>query len=454
MPMNESKLRIPPQSLEMELNVLGSILFDTSCLDEIGDIIKPSDFYGKANAITYRRIWELYNGGQREIDAAILGDSLAANGELAEVGGFEYLLGLVESVPHAAHARHYAERVAERSSRRQLISAASAAIDAAFDDTEELDEAIGRVDRSLAEISSRRVRLDAVQISALATEAIDRVRDRRQRGSGSLGLTTGFRDINALTTGFQPTELTILAARPSMGKTAFAGTLAYHAAVAGAKVLFFSLEQKPIDLAERLLAARSRVSAHALRTGTATDADIRKLEECQRHLQGIQLEVDQEPERSISDFITIARRKNRKEGFQLFVIDYLQLLNPFDKKELREQQVARISRALKVVARELNVSILALAQLNRLVEGRDNKKPRLSDLRESGSIEQDADQVWFLHRPDAYDAADRPGEAEIVVAKNRSGPSGTVTIAWQNQFMRFDDLSTAPDPAWIDAAFR
>lgn len=457
MSMNEKTLRVPPQSLDMELNVLGSILIEPSVLDEIGDILTFEDFYSTANAITWRRLNEMYNRGQQAIDAAILGEELTAHGELQKVGGFEYLQELLEAVPHAAHAVHYAEKVAERSYRRRLITAAQLAIEAAHNDTEDLGETIGRADRSLAEISSRRVRSNSVSIGTLAREVIERVqerRERRNRGQSALGATSGFRVIDEITSGFQPSELTILAARPAMGKTAFAVTVAFNAAMAGTKTLFFSLEQKPVELAERLMANRSRINAQSLRIGTATDADVRNLKDSVPHLDSVPLEVDQQPERSISEFITIARRKARKEGVGLFVIDYLQLLEPFDKREPREQQVARISRSLKVVARELNVSVLALAQLNRAVEGRDNKRPRLADLRESGSLEQDADQVWFLHRPDAYDTADRPGEAEIVVAKNRSGPTGTATIAWKGQFMRFEDLTSEPDHDWIGRAFQ
>ncbi len=447
-------IRVPPQSLEAERCLLGSILLQPDVLDDVCDIISAADFYGKRHEIMFKRLTELYNGGQREVDAAILGDALSAHGEFAEAGGFEYLYEILATVPHSAHARHYAEIVVEKAERRRLIAAATEQVESAFDESLELDEIISQSEQSLSAASERRVRTDTATIAELGAQALERILLRRTAESGSLGITTGFKDLDRLTTGFQPTELTILAARPSMGKTALAGTIAYRIAKTGVGVLFFSLEQKPIDLAERVLAATSRVSSHALRLGSSTDLDIRKLEEAERNLRRVPFLIDQSPERSISQIVAITRREYRKRRVRVLIVDYLQLVAPFDRREPREQQVARISRALKVLARELNIIVIALAQLNRTVENRDSKRPRLADLRESGAIEQDADLVLLLHRPEAYDSEDHPGEAEIIVAKNRSGPTDSVFISWQSQYMRFDDRSNEPDPAWINAAFR
>ena len=285
-----------------------------------------------------------------------------------------------------------------------------------------------------------------MHLGDILIEAFDRLHERMQQEDGISGLPTGFSDLDELTNGLQSTELIILAARPSMGKTAFVCNIAEAVAADYKKgVLLFSLEQSKLELAERLLVIRARVDGHKVRSGNLDEVERDQLMQASSELSEIPLFIDDYPGRTMAQIGAIARRLKRRDQLDLVIIDYLQLIEPEDKNAPREQQIALISRRLKFLCKELSVPIVALAQLNRGVELREDKRPRLADLRESGSIEQDADVVMFLHRADAYDPDDRPGEADVIIAKNRSGPTGSVTLTWLKQTMRFGNFTGRVD---------
>ena len=454
---SKSDLRVSPHNLEAEIGVLGSILLMNEAIDEIGDVLRADHFYSEANQKLYAAILGLYGSGVRGIDGITLADELARRSELETIGGFAYLHDILGAVPHAAHVRYYANIVQERWRRRTLILACTETLANCYDETTDTAETIGQAEKLLSQIAEDSIQHAAIPIREFSADAVFRIKERRAertRGATASGIMTGFRDLDAITTGFQASELTILAARPAMGKTAFAIRVAESIARSGRGVLLFSLEQRPTELAERMLAQVAVVNAHAIREGSISDDDSRKIESADKQFSDLPLWIDSAPERSIGEIVTITRREHRKRGIAIMFVDYLQLIEPHDKKALREQQVAGISRSLKVLARELGIPVVALAQLNRGVESRDNKRPKLSDLRESGAIEQDADVVMFLHRPDAYNFEDRPGEAEIVIAKNRSGPAGIVDLTWRKDFMRFEDRSNQPDTEWVGTSFK
>jgi replicative DNA helicase len=276
-------------------------------------------------------------------------------------------------------------------------------------------------------------------------DTFDRINLRLEQTGDVTGLTTGFADLDKQMNGLQPTELTILAARPSMGKTALVCNIAEGAAESGAPVLMFSLEQSKLELAERLLCIRARVNGHRLRAGELDEVERDQLMVASQELSELKIFIDDIPGRTMAQIGAISRRIKRRWGLGVIIIDYLQLIEPEDKSAPREQQIALISRRLKFLCKEVEAPVIALAQLNRGVELREDKRPRLADLRESGSIEQDADVVMFLHRPAAYDPEDRPGEADLIIAKNRNGPTGQVTLAWISESMKFADLTRVPD---------
>jgi replicative DNA helicase len=286
-----------------------------------------------------------------------------------------------------------------------------------------------------------------INLGDILLDTMDRIQERLQQEGSISGLSSGFVDLDRQLNGFQPTEMVILAARPSMGKTALVCNIAEAAAAdSGAGVLLFSLEQSKLELAERLLCIRAKVNGHRLRAGELDEVERDQLLQAASELSELPIYIDDKPARTMAQIGAIARRLKRRGKLDLIIIDYLQLIEPEDKAAPREQQIALISRRLKFLSKELTVPVVALAQLNRGVELREDKRPRLADLRESGSIEQDADVVMFLHRPDAYDPEDRPGEVDIIVAKNRSGPTGSVTLTWIKESMRFGNYSAVSEP--------
>jgi len=330
-----------------------------------------------------------------------------------------------------------------------LIYACTDILKDCYDPSVDTEKLLGTAESKVFNILKGQDGEQKLEIRDILMDAFDRIQERFENDSAVSGISTGFTDLDEKTNGFQEAELIILAARPSMGKTALVCNIAQAVArIEQKSVLFFSLEQSKVELAERFLSIHCEINGKSLRAGQLSDDEYDRLMRGSSELSELPLYIDDKPGRTMSQIAAIARRvdRQREAGLGLIVIDYLQLVEPEDKQQPREQQIAQISRRLKFLAKDLAVPVMALAQLNRGVELREDKRPKLADLRESGAIEQDADLVMFLHRPDAYDPEDRPGEAELVIAKHRSGPTGIVRLTWRKEFMRFENFTNLGEP--------
>jgi replicative DNA helicase len=438
--------RLPPQNLDAEKGVLGSIFLDNDVIDEISDTLRADHFYLDSHRRIFAAILGLHESGVHGFDAVTIGEALERRGEFADIGG-DYLLEILQSVPHAAHAKYYAKIVRDKYVQRQLIIACTDILRNAYDEAMETDDLLNQAEQGIFQILEQQEATQQLEIREILLDTFDRINERLERQGAISGLSTGFRDLDAKTNGLQASELIILAARPSMGKTALVCNLAEAVAdQSQAGVVLFSLEQSRLELAERFLCIRAKLQVHKLRKGDLDETERDILLQVSSELSELPLFIDDAPGRSMSQIGAICRRLKRKSNIRLVIIDYLQLIEPEDKRAPREQQIAQITRRLKFLAKELSIPVIALAQLNRGVELREDKRPRLADLRESGAIEQDADIVMFLHRPEMYDPADRPGEAELVVAKHRSGPTGIVPLAFSKESMRFQDFTPLAEP--------
>lgn len=436
--------RQPPFDLEAEQGVLGSIMLKPDVCDDMVMILRPDDFYDDANQSIYGQIVDLNDSGKK-IDLTLLCDRLKSAGKFESVGGAAYLAKLMDAVPHAAHAVYYANIVREKSTYRSLINASELILKSAYEQSGEAREVLSKAEQEIFAILDERGSGNVSNIRDILHEAMDRI-DARMRGEHTMGgVDSGFADLDEQMGGLHNSELIILAARPSMGKTAFAMNVAEYVAIdLSVPTLFVSLEMSSIELADRLLCSRSRVNGHRLRNGTISNEDRRKLIEKAGEISASPLFVDDSPSRTVSEIAAAARRIRRREGkLGLIVIDYLQLIEPDNPKDPRQEQVAKIARRLKGLAREMEVPVMCLAQLNRQAEDSKDHVPRLSHLRESGAIEQDADVVMFVHREEYYRRGEEQqqyaGQAEIIVAKQRNGPVGKIDLVWQKEFTRFED---------------
>lgn len=429
--------RLPPHDLEAERSVLGSILFSPAAMDEVSEILRAKDFYAEANRIIFGAMRRMFDRGVTEVDVVTLAHELGAR--LPDIGGPAYIAQVMETVPHAAHAAYYARIVRDKAVRRELIDAAKDSICDAYNGVDETGEILERSGERIFKLIDGTEQKKETDINSVLDRTFDGIFSRMETPDGLTGVTTGFVDLNEMTGGLHATELIVLAARPSMGKTALVCNFALAAAADNKPVLFFSLEQSETELAERFLAILARISGHSLRKGQLEKGDEEKLMQSSRDLRALPINIDDVPARTISQIASICRQQHRKRSLGVVIIDYLQLIESEDRQQHREAQISGITRRLKCLAKDLNVPIVVLAQLNRGVEQREEKRPKLSDLRESGAIEQDADIVMFLHRPEVYKKDDRPGEAEIVVQKNRHGPTGTVDVVWIKDQLRFAD---------------
>lgn len=439
--------RLPPQNLDAERSVLGSILLANEAIDEIADILQPEYFYSEAHRRMYAACRDLYDRGIRGIDPVTVAEELDRRGELADVGGVPYLTEVLEAVPHAAHVKYYAGIVRDKWIQRSLIYACTEILRESYDPASDTDELLQHAEQRIFRILEQQEATEKLEIGEILMEAWDRINERLENTGTISGLTTGFVDLDAKTNGLQPSELVVLAARPSMGKTALVCNIAEAVARREQRgVLIFSLEQSRLELAERFLCLRAKVNGHDVRSGNLNEDQRHALMQASSELSELPLYIDEQPGRSMAQISAISRRMKRRSNLGLVIVDYLQLIEPEQKTVPREQQISQITRRLKYLAKELHLPVIALAQLNRGVELREDKRPRLADLRESGAIEQDADLVMFLHRPDAYDPEDNPGLAEVIVAKHRSGPTGIVNLTWRKEFMRFENFSGIDEP--------
>jgi replicative DNA helicase len=446
-------VKLPPQNLDAERSVLGSMLLSNDAVDEVASFLKAAHFYHDAHQQIYGAICRMREQGRGAIDAVTLAEELTSLKLLEDIGGPNYLHQILETVPHAAHVRYYADIVHEKHVQRTLIETCTQVLRDAYDAARPADDILQEAEQKIFSILEQQERDTKLSIRDILVDAFTEIDIRLQREGEISGLPTTFVDFDRLTTGFQPAELVILAARPSMGKTAllcnWTECIARPAGPGKPSngVLIFSLEQSKLELAERFLCMVARVDGHRLRNGEIDAEEQQKLLDASAQLNELPIFIDDTPARSTSQIGAIARRMKRQHDIKLIVIDYLQLIEPEDRRAPREQQISQMTRRLKQLAKEINIPLIALAQLNRGVDLREDKRPRLADLRESGAIEQDADLVIFLHRPDAYDPNDRANEADLIIAKHRSGPTGTVNLTWRKEFLRFESGSRRREPA-------
>ncbi len=440
--------RLPPQSIEAEQGVLGAILLDNEVLHDVIPILKAQDFWRDDHQIIYRAIRDLYDVG-KPVDAIILDEELKRRGEFDRIGGLDALAELVNRVPHAANAKYHAEIVRQKAIMRELISSAREIIEEGYSNSVTSDALLEEAERKIFAIAEDKVTGETVALTDILGQAMDRIELRATDKHAVNGLGTGYYEMDEICCGLQPGQLIILAARPSMGKTAFALNICEHVCVEQKiGVLFVSLEMGQLELAERMLAARSKVDGHKLRTGNGLGyREMKQLGEGYDALRSAPLFIDDTPARNMLQIMANARRLKLRQNIGLVVLDYIQLVDSEgDGRESRQEQIAKISRRLKMLARELKLPVIALSQLNRNVENREDRRPRMADLRESGAIEQDADMILLLHRPDYYDPNDQPGIAECNVAKNRNGATNTVKLTFLKNIMRFENLATMTDP--------
>jgi replicative DNA helicase len=433
-------LKVPPQNLEAEQSVLGSLMIDKDAVLKVSDSLLVEDFYREDHALIYEAMLNLYSD-HTPIDILTISNELDKKKKLKQIGGATYLSTLVNTVPTAAHVAHYAEIVHKKAVLRRLISAASSISQMGYDEVEDIDSLLDNAESKLFGVSQKFNRQYFTPIKAILTETFDRIDDLHKNKGKVRGVASGFRDLDNILAGLQPSDLIILAARPSMGKTSLALNIAQHVAVKEKiPVAVFSLEQSKEQLVDRLLCGEAGIDAWKLRTGNLTENDFPKIGYAMGMLSEAPLFIDDTPMQNVMEIRTKARRLQMEHGLGLIVIDYLQLMSgrntSYDSN--RVQEISEISRGLKGLARELDVPVIALSQLNRAVEQRPDKRPQLSDLRDSGSIEQDADVVLFIYREDYYNPeTDRKGISEILVRKHRNGPIGSIELFFIGEQTRF-----------------
>jgi replicative DNA helicase len=438
-------LRLPPHSIDAEQSVLGGLMLDNNAWDTAADRVSEADFYRRDHRLIFRAIHALAEKGS-PFDAVTLSEWLGGQNLLAETGGLAYLGALAKNTPSAANIRAYADIVRERAVLRRLISVGTEIVDSAFypagrDSKTLLDEAEQRVFQIAEQIA--RHRSSVRSIKELLVKAVERIDTLFQLDNPITGVPTGFPDLDHLTAGLQPSDLVIVAGRPSMGKTALAINMAEHVVIkTGRPVVVFSLEMPGEQLAMRMMSSLARIDQHKVRTGKLEDEDWPRLTSAVSLLADAPLFIDDTAAMTPTEIRARCRRLKREHDLGLVVVDYLQLMQVPGGKESRAMEISEISRSLKALAKELDVPVVALSQLNRSLEQRPDKRPRMADLRESGAIEQDADVIVFIYRDEVYnpESADK-GKAEIIVAKQRNGPIGTVPLTFLGQYTRFESYA-------------
>jgi replicative DNA helicase len=439
-----SLYKIPPQSIEAEESLLSGILIDNNTLLDIIDIISPEDFYRSAHQKIFSGIVELFSKNE-PVDLVTLTNALKERGNLEEIGGATYLATLVDTVPLAVNAKHYAKIVHDKASLRRLIERANEIAKECFEDRGNVDEIIDFAESSIFEISKNKHKQSYYPISEIIDGNIETLEERQGNKALVTGVPTGFTRLDNLISGLQQSELIILAARPSMGKTALALNIARNAAVdANVPVAIFSLEMSKEQLSMRLLCSEARIDSSRLRGGFFSMEDWRKLTDAAGVLSDTSIFIDDTPDISGMEIRAKARRLKMEKDIGLVIIDYLQLMKGRMSAERRDLEISEISRSLKALAKELGVPVMALSQLNRMLEQRNDKQPRLSDLRESGALEQDADVVAFIYRDEIYNSDEnnpKKGTADILIRKNRNGPIGEATLTFLDSYTRFENLA-------------
>lgn len=445
MAKGDKDAKLPPQNVEAEASLLGSILIDADAIVKVADVVDADDFYDERHGHIYRAIRTLYDK-RSPIDVLTLSDNLKNADLLETIGGASYLSELTNFVPTAAHAARYGEIVSQKAIRRRLIRASQAINEISYDEEDNIQALIEQAEAKLFEVSQRHTKQDIISLENILGESFDRL-DELHKDKGAIrGIPTGFKDMDNILAGLQRSDLIVLAARPSMGKTALSLNIAHNVAIkSDAPVLLFSLEMSKEQLVDRLLAAEAGVDAWSLRTGNLSDNDFEKIGHAMGTLSEAQIYIDDTPSITVSEIRTKARREAHKWPLGLIIVDYLQLMSGgtrfYGDAGNRVQEISEISRGLKGIARELNVPLLALSQLSRSVESRSPQIPQLADLRESGSIEQDADVVAFMYREEYYNPdTERKNITDIFIKKHRNGPIGNFELYFDREKQRLRSL--------------
>ena len=440
--------RVPPQNIEAEQSVLGAILIEQSAIAKISDILQPEDFYRVAHKLVYRSAMTLFERGEA-IDFITVIDMLRREESLERAGGISYITSLANGVPTAANIVFHAKIVQEKSLLRRLIHAATDIAAMGYAETEEVERVLDHAEQKILEVATRKIGQDFAPIKEIIFSTLDKIDEMHKAKGGITGLSTGFTNLDKLTGGFQRSDLILIAARPSMGKTAFVLNVAQHMATRDKKsVAIFSLEMPREQLAMRMMCAEGLIDSQHFRTGAMSNDEWKNLVDAADRLSASPMFIDDTAGVNAVELRNKARRISKEHGLDCIIIDYLQLMDggAHSRIDNRQQQISDISRSLKALARELKVPVIALSQLSRGPESRTSRKPMLSDLRESGSLEQDADMVAFLYREDYYNPeTEKKNLTELIIAKNRNGPTETVELYFHKNFTRFTDYSPRTD---------
>jgi len=436
--------RQPPQDLQAEQSMLGGMLLSKDAIADVVEVLRGGDFYRPAHQLIYDIVLDLYGRGE-PADPVTVSAELTRSGQLARVGGTPYLHTLISSVPTAANAGYYAQIVAERAVLRRLIEAGTRIVQLGYgaaQDAGDIDDVVDRAQAAVYDITESRTSEDYVRLEQLLQGTMDEIDAIASRGGVSLGVPSGFAELDQITNGLQPSQMVTIAARPGVGKSILGLNLARQCSIKGGEAsVIFSLEMSKSEITMRLLSAEAKVPLHHMRSGNMSDEDWGRLARRMGEVADAPLYIDDSPNLTMMEIRAKARRLKQRHNLKLIVVDYLQLMTSGKRVESRQMEVSEFSRSLKLLAKELDLPVVAISQLNRGPEQRTDKKPMLSDLRESGAIEQDSDMVLLLHREDMYEReSPRAGEADLILAKNRNGPTGTVTVAFQGHYQRFVDM--------------
>ena len=446
--------KIMPHNLEAERSVIGAILMDNELIAPATELLTGDDFYSRANGLVFDAMVELYQE-RRPIDAVTLSNKLKEKNAPEEMSGPEFIREILNSVPTSANLKHYAQIVYEKSTLRRLIRITEEISKDCYLAQDKLEDILENTEKSIFNLVQSRNNREYVPMSDIVIEVLRKIELASKTKGHITGLSTGFADLDFKTAGLQPSDFILIAARPSMGKTAFSLSLLDHVVVKKQQsAVIFSLEMSKEQLVNRLFAMEARIDAQNIRSGNLTDEEWEHLVTASEVLGSSKLIIDDTPGISITEMRSKCRRYKMDMDIQLIVVDYIQLMSAGGKSDSRQQEVSNISRSLKGLARELNVPIIVLSQLNRAVENRTDHRPMLSDIRESGAIEQDADVIMFLYRDDYYNPeTEEKNIAEIIIAKQRNGPTGTIKLAWQPRYTRFVNMMREGDRAVIPAGF-
>ena len=433
--------KVPPQDIEAEQAVIGSMLTDQDAVVAAIETLKPEDFYREDNKLIYSAILNIYNRAE-PIDIITLKAELSSMGKLDNVGGLEYIVGLPDKVPTTANVDRYIKIVEEKSMLRNLIKTANEILSMGYDQTEDVEDVMDLAEKKIFDVMQKKSKTGYTSIKDVLVESFTKLEELYNQKQHVTGVPTGFIDLDRMTAGLHGSEFILIAARPAMGKSAFALNIATYAATrANVPVAIFSLEMSKEQVGNRLLCSEALVDSNNVRTGDLNDEELSKLAETSGELSQAPIYIDDTAGITITEMRARCRKLKLEKNIGLVVVDYLQLIQGSGKTSGREQEIAEISRSLKILAKELEIPVIALSQLSRAVEARDDHRPMLSDLRESGSIEQDADIVMFLYRDDYYNE-DSPEKnvAEVIIAKQRAGSTGTVKLAWIGNYTKFANL--------------